>query len=153
MNKKIILPAVLLIACAALAFVGRGDKSKRKVIFTEEAPKPIGPYSQAILTGNTLYVAGQVGFNAKTGKLDSAGVQGEARRALQNIYNILLAANMNMTHIVKTTIYLKNIRDFDLVNKEYATWFSNMEPPARETVGVADLPKGANIEISVVAVK
>lgn len=153
MHKKIILSAVLLLACAALAFVGRDDRSKRKVIFTEEAPKPIGPYSQAILTGNTLYVAGQVGLNPKTGKLDSAGVQGEAHQALQNIYNILLAANMNMTHIVKTNIYLKNIRDFELVNKEYATWFSNMEPPARETVGVADLPKGANIEISVVAVK
>ncbi|MEK7376443.1 MAG: Rid family hydrolase, partial [Candidatus Margulisiibacteriota bacterium] len=94
------------------AFVNRGDKTKRRAILSEDAPKPIGPYSQAILTGNNLYVAGQVGLDPKTGKLDSTGIEGETRQALKNIYSILLAADMNMTHIVKTTVYLKSIKDF-----------------------------------------
>lgn len=152
MNKKLILFATLALF-AILAFTNRGDKSKRQIIFTENAPKPIGPYSQGILVGGTLYVAGQVGLNPVNGKLDSTGITGETQQALKNIYHILLAADMNMTHIVKTTIYLKNVKDFDKVNKEYATYFEGMAPPARETVGIADLPKGANIEISVIAVK
>jgi 2-iminobutanoate/2-iminopropanoate deaminase len=153
MNKKIILSAILLLAVFAFAFVNHGNKSKRKIIFTENAPKPIGPYSQAIFAENTLYVAGQVGLNPATGKLDSTGVIGETQQALKNIYAILQAADMNMTHIVKTTIYLKNVKDFEKVNKEYATYFNGIAPPARETVGIADLPRGANIEISVIAVK
>ncbi len=140
-------------AVCTLAFISKGDRTKRKIIFTESAPKPIGPYNQGILVGNTLYVAGQVGIEPKSGKLDSTGIQGQTRQALQNIYSILKAAEMNMTHIVKTTIYLKNIRDFEPMNKEYATYFTGMDAPPRETVGVADLPKGAAIEISVVAVK
>jgi 2-iminobutanoate/2-iminopropanoate deaminase len=155
--NKIVLRAVAVSAAAGLflstAFIAKDDKPNRKVIFTEDAPQPIGPYSQAILAGNTLYVAGQVGLNPATGKLDSTGIAGETRQALKNIYAVLLAANMNMSHIVKTTIYLKNVKDFEKVNKEYGTYFTNMAPPARETVGVADLPKGAQIEISVIAVK
>ena len=152
MNKKLIICAALALF-AILAFSTRGDKSKRKIIFTENAPKPIGPYSQAVLVGETLYMAGQVGLNPATGKLDSTGVEGETRQALKNLYEVLLAADMNMAHVVKTTIYLKNVKDFDKVNKEYASYFSGIQPPARETVGIADLPKGANIEISMVAVK
>jgi len=153
MYKKIILSAAALVLLAAFAFTPKGDKTKKRTILSEDAPKPIGPYSQAILAGNTLYVAGQVGLDPRTGKLDSSGIEGETRQALKNIYAILLAAEMNMTHIVKTTVYLKNIKDFERMNKEYATYFSNMTPPARETVGIADLPKGAAIEISVIAVK
>jgi len=153
MYKKVILSGAIVLSFVALAFTEKGNKIKRKVIFTEDAPKPIGPYSQAILTDGTLYVAGQVGLNPANGKLDSTGIAGETRQALKNIYAILLAADMNMAHIAKTTIYLKNIRDFEIVNKEYAGYFTNIEPPARETVGVADLPKGASIEIAVIAVK
>lgn len=153
MNKTIVFLSVLVVSALAFAFAGKGDKSKRKVIYTEDAPSPIGPYSQGILTGNTLYVAGQVGIDPATGKLDSTGVEGETRQALKHIYSILLAADMNMSHIVKTTIYMRNIRDFEKVNKAYAAFFTSMSPPARETVGVADLPKGAAIEISVIAVK
>ncbi len=152
MNKKIILSVTLLLAVFAFAFIGKGDKSKRQIIYTENAPKPIGPYSQGILVGGTLYLAGQVGLNPVTGKLDSTGVEGEAKQALQNLYSVLLAGDMNMTHVVKTTIYLKNVKDFEKVNKVYATFFTNTLP-ARETIGIADLPKGANIEISMIAVK
>lgn len=153
MNKKILLSALVLLLFVALSFTVRGDKSKRKVIFTETAPKPIGPYSQAILADNTLYVAGQIGINPASNKLDSTGIEGETRQALQNIYSILLAADMNMTHIVKTSIFLKNMKDFQKVNEIYGTYFAGMAPPARETIGVAELPKGAMIEISVIAVK
>lgn len=150
MHKKLTLAAVLSIAALTFAFI---SKEKRKVILTPEAPKPIGPYSQAILTGNTLYVAGQVGFNPATGKLDSTGIEGETRQALKNISAILQAAGMTLADVAKTTIYLRNVKDFEKVNKEYATFFATSAPPARETVGIADLPKGANIEISVIAVK
>lgn len=150
MNKKTILVATLILAAIAFAFVG---KEKRKIIFTADAPKPIGPYSQGVLAGNTLYVAGQVGFNPATGKLDSTGIEGETRQAMKNISAILQAAGMSTADVAKTTIYLRNVKDFDKVNKEYATFFGNAAPPARETVGIADLPKGANIEISVIAVK
>lgn len=153
MNKKILSLTAALALLTLLAFTFKGNKIKRRVIFTEAAPKPIGPYSQAILVENTLYVAGQVGINPVSGKLDSSGIEGETRQAMQNVYSILLAAEMNMTHIVKTSIFLRNVKDFDKVNKEYGNYFSNMPPPARETIGVADLPKGANIEISVIAVK
>ena len=152
MNKKLILSVIAIALFAVAAFTVRGDKSKRQIIYTENAPKPIGPYSQAILVGGTLYMAGQVGLNPKTGKLDSTGIEGETRQALNNLYAVLLAADMNMAHVVKTTIYLKNIKDFDKVNKEYASFFTNA-PPVRETVGIADLPKGASIEISMIAVK
>jgi 2-iminobutanoate/2-iminopropanoate deaminase len=150
MNKRIILVATLIIAALTFSFV---VKEKRKVIFTPNAPKPIGPYSQGILTGNTLYVAGQVGLNPSTGKLDSTGIEGETRQALKNISAILEAAEMTIANVAKTTIYLKNVKDFEKVNKEYAAFFVNVAPPARETIGIADLPKGANIEISVIAVK
>ncbi len=153
MKRFLIISGVLLVVTFTFAFINKGDRTKRKVIFTENAPKPVGPYSQAMLIGNTLYVAGQIGLDPKTGKLDSAGIQGQTRQALQNIYSVLQAADMNMAHIVKTTVYLKNIRDFDLMNKEYATYFDAVGPPPRETVGVADLPKGAGIEISVIAIK
>ncbi|HXB41608.1 MAG TPA: Rid family detoxifying hydrolase [Bacteroidia bacterium] len=152
MNKKLILLSSLALF-GIFAFTTNGNKSKHKIIFTENAPKPIGPYSQAVFVENTLYLAGQVGLNPATGKLDSTGVVGETQQALKNIYAVLQAADMDMTHIVKTTIYLKNIKDFEKVNKEYATYFEGMPPPARETVGIADLPRGANIEISVIAVK
>lgn len=154
MNKYLFTSSLAFVLIAGVFISATsGDKSKRKAILTEDAPKPIGPYSQAILAGNNLYVAGQIGLQPASGKLDSTGVEGETRQALKNIYAILQAADMNMTHIAKTTIYLKNMKDFARVNREYAGWFTGITPPARETVGVAELPKGASVEISVIAVK
>src|SRR6185369_14296588 len=124
----------LLIIGGLFVNASNGTGSKRKVIFTTEAPKPIGPYSQAILTGNTLYLAGQVGIDPASGKLDSTGIEGETRRALKNLTAVLQAAGMNMSHVTKTTIYLKNVKDFAKVNEIYATFFTNGAPPARETV-------------------
>jgi 2-iminobutanoate/2-iminopropanoate deaminase len=119
----------------------------KQIIFTENAPAPIGPYSQAVLAGNTLYVSGQIAYEASL----LNDLKAEARKVMENIGNILSEANMNYTNIVKTSIFLKNMNDFGLINEVYGSYFST-NPPARETVEVARLPKDVNVEISVIAV-
>jgi 2-iminobutanoate/2-iminopropanoate deaminase len=129
---------------------------KHHIIFTEQAPKPIGPYSQAVLTGNTLFVSGQIAINPKTGVLDTASIKTETERVMKNIGAILTAAQMNYSNIVKTTIYLADLKQFAEVNILYESYFktaANNYFPARETVQVSALPKGAHIEISVIAVR
>jgi 2-iminobutanoate/2-iminopropanoate deaminase len=120
----------------------------KKVIFTDKAPAAIGPYSQAILVNNTLYMSGQIA-------LDIAplnDIPAETRKVLENIGHILEEAGMDYSHIVKTSIFLKNMDDFATVNEVYRTFFTE-NPPARETVQVAKLPRDVNVEISVIAVK
>ncbi|MCX8080775.1 MAG: Rid family detoxifying hydrolase [Bacteroidia bacterium] len=121
----------------------------KKVVFTESAPVPIGAYSQGVKAGKWLFVSGQIGMD-KDGKMDTASVENQTRRALENIKAILEADGLNMDHVVKATIYLKNINDFAMVNKMYASYFKK-DPPARETVEVCRLPKNAKVEISVIA--
>lgn len=120
----------------------------KQIIFSDNAPAPIGPYSQAVLAGNTLYVSGQIAFELST----TGDLKAEARKIMENIGSILSEANMDYTNIVKTSIFLKNMDDFGLVNEIYGSYFT-AAPPARETVQVARLPKDVNIEISVIAVK
>ncbi len=149
--KKIFftLISAILITFGIFSFA---DKTpERLVILTDKAPKPIGPYSQAIKVGNTLYVAGQVGFTLE-GKLDSSSVENECRQAINNVKAIVEAAGMNMQKVVKTTLYVKDLKNFAKINEVYGSYFTS-NPPARETVQVAALPKGANFEISVIAVK
>lgn len=131
------------------AFSTHGQK--KEIILTAKAPQPIGPYSQAIKTGNTLYVAGQLGLTIN-GYIDSTSIESETVQALQNIKAILEAAHMSFKDVVKSTIYLTDLGKFKNVNEIYAGYF-NENPPARETVEVKALPKGAHIEISVIAVK
>lgn len=146
---------VLLFVSAVLVTIGIlsfADKTpERIVILTDKAPKPIGPYSQAIKVGNTLYVAGQVGFTVE-GKLDTSSVENECKQAINNVKAIVEAAGMNMQQVVKATLYVKDLKNFSKINEIYATYFPQ-NPPARETVQIAALPKGANFEISVIAVK
>ena len=149
--KRIILLFIsaVLVTIGILSFA---DKTpERLVILTDKAPKPIGPYSQAIKVGNTLYVAGQVGFTLE-GKLDSSSVENECRQAINNVKAIVEAAGMNMQQVVKATLYVKDLKNFSKINEVYASYFPQ-NPPARETVQIAALPKGANFEISVIAVK
>ena len=120
----------------------------KKIIYTEKAPAPIGPYSQAVLAGNTLYVSGQIALELST----SGDLKAETQKVMENIGNILSEAGMSYENIVKSTIYLKNMEDFTLVNEVYGSYFTLM-PPARETVQVAKLPKDVNVEISVIAVQ
>lgn len=123
----------------------------KELIFTEKAPKPIGPYSQGIKTENTLYISGQIGLRAD-GSMDSTSIENETTQVLTNIKFILEAAKMDFKNVVKSTIYVTNLSNFKKINDIYATFFSE-NPPARETVEVKALPKGAHVEISVIAVK
>ena len=157
--------AFALLAIGFLFYLNYSSKKKEgfshTVIFTEKAPKPIGPYSQAILTGNTLFVAGQVAIDVSTGQLDTSNIENETKRVLQNILAILDASKMDMKNIVKTSIYLTDLSQFKTVNTVYENFLTpycvtkegEKNFPARETVQVAALPKGAHIEISVIAVK
>ncbi|MBC7861706.1 MAG: RidA family protein [Bacteroidia bacterium] len=152
MKKKInpLLFAIALALFFLVAYSFKQIKKEKKIIFSEKAPKPIGPYSQAIMVGNTLFVSGMVGINDK-GVLDTSDIKTETKLALNNILEILKAAGMNENQVVKATVYLKDIRNFAAMNEVYGSVFTK-DPPARETVEIKNLPKGARIEISVVAV-
>ena len=124
---------------------------KKEIIFTEAAPKAIGPYSQAIKAGDFIYTAGQGGMDPKTGEIVTGGIEAETRQVLTNIKNILEAAGSSMDLVVKTTVYLRNIQDFAAMNAVYATFFS-VNPPARTTLQAAALPRGIAVEIDTVAI-
>ena len=123
---------------------------EKKIIFTNDAPAPIGPYSQAVKIGPTLYCSGQIALDS-AGNMHNESIEAETRQVMQNIRVLLAQANMKFRHIVKTTIFITNMEDFSRINAIYAESFSS-DFPARETVQVSALPKGANVEISVIAV-
>ncbi len=123
----------------------------KKEIKTDKAPQPIGPYSQGIEFGDFIFLSGQIGIDPDTGSLKE-GIEGQAKQALENIKKILESCGLSMQNIVKTTIFLKNMGDFPEVNEIYAGYF-NPPFPARSTVAVKDLPKGALVEIEVIVHK
>lgn len=121
-------------------------------IFTEKAPKPVGPYSQAIKVGNLVFVAGQIGIDPQTGKLED-GIEKQTLRALENAYNILLSAGAKKNNIVKVVAYLTDLSSFHLFNQVYEDFFKDVEiKPVRTTVGVSSLPLNALVEIEVTAI-
>ena len=124
----------------------------KKIIRTDKAPAPIGPYSQAVLSGNTLYVSGQIALNPSDGQLITINIIRETNQVMENIGAILKEAGFDYSDIVKTTIFLKDLQNFQTVNEVYANYFKD-NFPARETVEVSKLPKDVNVEISVVAGK
>jgi 2-iminobutanoate/2-iminopropanoate deaminase len=124
----------------------------KKVIYSSQAPEPIGPYSQAIQTGNMLFVSGQIAIQQSTGKILTGSIEEETHQVMQNIAEILKAAGMDFSCVVKCSIFLKDMNNFPKVNAVYGQSFQT-EPPARETVEVSQLPKGVNVEISCIAVK
>lgn len=123
---------------------------EKKVIFTNKAPEPIGPYSQAILVDGTLYCSGQIAINAASGEMVLDNIEEETKQIMSNINYVLEEAGLNFNDIVKTSIFLKDMDDFAQMNKVYGSYFSS-DFPARETVQVAKLPKDVNVEISVIA--
>ncbi len=125
---------------------------QKKAIKIKNAPAPVGPYSQAVLAGETLYVSGQIPVDPKTGELNSGNISDCTTQILNNIKNLLEAAEMNLNNVVKCTIFLKDMNDFEKVNKVYSRFFS-LTPPARETVQVSKLPLDVNVEISCIAIK
>ncbi|PWA04075.1 RidA family protein [Flavobacterium psychrotolerans] len=124
----------------------------KKIIFTENAPAPIGPYNQAILKGDTLYTSGQIALNPLTMELVLEDIETETKQVLENLKAVLAAAEMTFENVVKTTIYIMNMNDFAKINSVYGTYFNEKTAPARETVQVACLPKNVNIEISMIAI-
>lgn len=125
----------------------------KQIIETQGAPEPIGPYSQAVLHGNTLYVSGQIAIDPETGNLLQTDISKETRRVMRNLKAVLKAAGMDFSNVVKSTIFIINMNDFQKVNKVYGSYFDPVSAPARETVEVSRLPKGVQVEISCIAVK
>ncbi|MDO7136522.1 RidA family protein [Algibacter lectus] len=125
----------------------------KKIITTTEAPAPIGPYNQAVLTGNTLYTSGQIAINPETGELVLEDIKSETTQVMNNLKAVLKAADMTFENVIKSTIFISNMDDFININEVYGSYFDDATAPARETVQVARLPKNVNVEISVIAIK
>lgn len=147
MSRTGIIIFFVLIITSAYA-----QKPEKQVIQSPDAPKAIGPYSQAILAGNTLYISGQIAMNPETGQMDTLNIETEVKRVLSNLGAVLKEAGMSYENVVKATIFTTDLKNYKLINTIYGEHFKE-KPPARETVQVAALPAGAHIEISVIAVK
>ena len=122
----------------------------KKIVRTDEAPAPIGPYNQAVRTGNLLFVSGQIALHPQTGELVDTGIADETHQVMKNLHAILSAEGLSFQHVVKTTIFLSGMEYFAQVNEIYGQYFSG-DFPARETVAVKTLPRHVNVEISVIA--
>ena len=122
----------------------------KRVIFSENAPAPVGPYNQAVIYGGTMYVSGQIPLDPKTGVLVTGSIEVETHQVMRNISAILEAAGVSFDHVLKCSVFVTDIQDFGRINAVYATYFDEANAPARELVQVAALPKGANVEISVI---
>jgi 2-iminobutanoate/2-iminopropanoate deaminase len=140
---------MLLSTVAIIANTGHAQE--RAVIASDAAPKAIGPYSQAISVGHLVFLSGQIGLDP-TGKteLSSLDVEAQTHRAMDNLAAVLRAAGLSMKDVVATTLYVADLKDFDAINRAYGSYFAN-SPPARSTVQVAGLPRGAKIEIAAIA--
>jgi 2-iminobutanoate/2-iminopropanoate deaminase len=125
---------------------------EKQVINTNSAPAPIGPYNQAVKAGSMLFVSGQIALNAETGQLVKEDIIAETHQVMQNLRNVLAEAEMDFGDVVKSTIFITDMNDFSQINEVYGKYFTGYFP-ARETVQVAALPKGVNVEISVIAIK
>ena len=125
----------------------------KKVVKTENAPAPIGPYNQAIFAGNTLYISGQIAIDPKSGDLKIDDLEEETTLVLENLKAILSEAGLTLDNVVKTSIFISDMNNFARINEVYSRFFNGEKAPARETVEVANLPKFVNVEISAIAVK
>ena len=124
----------------------------KKIIRTNDAPAPIVPYNQAILSGNTLFISGQIAINPVNGELELSNIEDETEQVMRNLKAILEAAGMDFKNVVKSSIFISDMNNFAAINKVYAKYFNEKTAPARETVEVAKLPKSVNVEISMIAV-
>ena len=126
--------------------------NEKKIISTKNAPTPIGPYSQAVLLGNILYTSGQIAMNPKTGELNIKNINEETHQVMKNLKSVLHAVEMTFDNVIKTSIFISDMNNFNEINEVYGEYFSS-NFPARETVEVSCLPKNVNIEISMIASK
>ena len=125
----------------------------KKIIETDKAPAPIGPYSQAVLVDNVLYTSGQIAIDPKTGALVVDNIKEETKQVMENMKMVLEAAELTFNNVVKTSIFIADMNDFSAINEIYGSYVGTENAPARETVQVARLPKDVNVEISMIAVK
>ncbi len=123
----------------------------KKIINTPNAPAPIGPYNQAVLKGNMLFTSGQIAIDPKTGELSIGDIKVETRLVMENMKAVLDEAGMTFENVLKTSIFISDMKNFSLINEVYAGYFNEATAPARETVEVANLPKYVNVEISMIA--
>ena len=145
--------AIFLIAIAYNAINNKNETHMKRIINTSNAPKPIGPYNQAVISGDLIFISGQVAFDPNTDELVLDDIQKETKQVMENLKSILEEANLSFDNVVKTTIFLSDMNDFQQVNEVYGSYFSNDQAPARETVEVSRLPKDVNVEISMIASK
>tara|TARA_R110002126_G_scaffold142546_4_gene288419 strand:- start:3537 stop:3917 length:381 start_codon:yes stop_codon:yes gene_type:complete len=124
----------------------------KKIITTSKAPAPIGPYNQAILSGNTLYTSGQIAINPNNGELVLDSIEEETKQVMENLKAVLEAAKMTFENVIKASIFIADMDQFSKINTVYGAYFNEETAPARETVEVANLPKFVNVEISMIAV-
>ena len=124
----------------------------KKIIKTENAPRPIGPYNQAVIAGNYMFMSGQIALNPKTGDLILNNIVDETVQVMENLKAVLDEANLSFENVVKTTIFLSSMDDFKSVNEVYGSYLTSDTAPARETVEVSKLPVGVNVEISMIAI-
>jgi 2-iminobutanoate/2-iminopropanoate deaminase len=122
----------------------------KKIIFTDKAPAPIGPYSQAVAYGNMLYTSGQIALHPQTGELVTGDIETETKQVMENMKAVLEAAGTTFENVIKSTIFISNMDDFAKINGVYGAYFNEKTAPARETVQVAKLPKNVNVEISMI---
>lgn len=125
----------------------------KKIIYTDKAPAPIGPYNQAVLVGNTLYTSGQIALDPATMELVMDSIEVETTQVMNNMKAVLEAAEMDFSNVIKSTIFISDMNDFAKINQVYASYFNEDDAPARETVQVSKLPRNVNIEISIIAIK
>ena len=125
----------------------------KKIITTSNAPAPIGPYNQAVLTGNTLYTSGQIAINPATGDLVLETIAKETTQVMENLKAVLTEGGMTFENVIKSSIFISDMNNFSAINEVYGSYFNEATAPARETVEVANLPKFVNVEISVIAIK
>lgn len=143
----------LLFLSLIFAFIYLANsKPKKEILYSKNAPNPIGPYSQAIKYGDFLFISGQIAINPETNEMVVGNIEDETRQVMENIKAIIIDAKFKMENILKTTIFLTDLNDFEVVNKIYSEYFKGAYP-ARETVQVSKLPRGAKVEISVIVGK
>jgi 2-iminobutanoate/2-iminopropanoate deaminase len=123
----------------------------KKIIYTDQAPNPVGPYSQAVVHNDTLYISGQIALDPTTGDLKTGNIEQETHRVMQNLQAILREAGLGFEDVVKCSVFVKDMRDYGRINDVYAQYFDEATAPARELVEVVNLPKFVNVEISAIA--
>jgi 2-iminobutanoate/2-iminopropanoate deaminase len=123
----------------------------KRIIHTDKAPAPVGPYHQAVIHNDTLYVSGQIALDAQSGQMIQTSIEAETRQVLANLRHILAEADLSPAHIIKCSVFVTDMEDYGRINAEYAEFFKGLQPPARELVQVARLPKDARVEISAIA--